>query len=140
MTHEEALNRNIMIMRNTLMDEYKRARRDQKEALYPSLEFIRARERAQTIQYSIILLDTYLVGYINPLQDSQKGPGPCPHSCAAGVPLKRLFPAAVCDRPENEKCPVEYKINTVGAVSLSDCLACGCPWYSGGSDWWAPGR
>lgn len=140
MTNDEALRRNIMIMRSTLSGEYKRARQEQKEALYPSLEFIRARERAHAIQYSIILLDTYLAGYIGQQQEGQNGPGPVPHSCAAEMPVKRRYPTAVCTRPSDEKCPMDDKIGPSGSVSLSDCIGCWCPWYNGGLEWWALGR
>lgn len=66
MTLENEMIRNMIMLKDTITAEYKTACEELTMAHYPSMEYIRARERALTLEYSVVMFDTFLLQFIEP--------------------------------------------------------------------------
>lgn len=51
--------------REMLMSEYKKAIEEKNNAAYPTIEYIKARERANTMDTAILIFDLYTKGYLS---------------------------------------------------------------------------
>ena len=66
MTINEELKRNAKMLTDSLAAEYKTACEELGQAHYPSMEYIRARERALAMEYSVIMFDTFMLQFLEP--------------------------------------------------------------------------
>lgn len=69
MTINEEMRRNAKMLKDSLTAEYKAACEELGKAHYPSMEYIRARERALAMEYSVIMFDTFLLQFVEPQEE-----------------------------------------------------------------------